>query len=306
MFIFKSRHDFNRKIRNGKRHLKIFPAGGDPAILSRKITFHGGIRWDVLFAEKVVLCYRCKTRHMLGENSPVVSPTPEGSDISNIEQSEAPRDSLAPEKPDSSVETQSSAESQQESPPVEEKTDGENPSTEGTGADSDSGSASESSDEDGSELVSSVPETPLQKPVSSTSQKNLPVTQKAQVNPELTFSETNPPSVGNQKCSKTRKPKLNSLKEPNLPPIDRKWYATDVFDMALSKSNIRVNKSTEPAKDLRVNKSTQLAKDLLIMAVELIDNRDNADYLSILNSHTESLRAKHSVNYKPEELDDSA
>ena len=98
--------------------------------------------------------------------------------------------------------------------------------------------------------MSSVPETPLQKPVSSTSQKNLPVTQKAQVNPELTFSETNPPSVGNQKCSKTRKPKLNSLKEPNLPPIDRKWYATDFFDMALSKSNIRMNKSTEPAKDL--------------------------------------------------------
>ena len=151
--------------------------------------------------------------------------------------------------------------------------------------------------------MSSVPETPLQKPVSSTSQKNLPVTQKAQVNPELTFSETNPPSVGNQKCSKTRKPKLNSLKEPNLPPIDRKWYATDVFDMALSKSNIRVNKSTEPAKDLKVNKSTELAKDLLIMAIDLIDNRDNADYLSILNSHTESLRAKHSINYKPEELD---
>ena len=54
------------------------------------------------------------------ENCPVVSPAPEGSDI-NIEQSEAPRDSLAPEKPDSSVETLSSAESQQESSPVEEK-----------------------------------------------------------------------------------------------------------------------------------------------------------------------------------------
>ena len=74
--------------------------------------------------------------------------------------------------------------------------------------------------------------------------------------------------------------------------------------MALSKSNIRVNKSTEPTKDLRVNKSTEHAKDLLIMAVDLIDNRDNADYLSILNSHTESLRAKHSINYKPEGLDD--
>ena len=92
------------------RHVRIFPAGGNPEILPRKITFHGGVRRDVLFAEKVVLCYRCKNRHMLGENCPIVSPTPEDYDMSNIEQSEAPRDKLAPEKPDSSVETQSSAE----------------------------------------------------------------------------------------------------------------------------------------------------------------------------------------------------
>ena len=64
--VFKGRHEFNRKIRNGKRHFKIFPAGGDPAILPRKIFFHGRIQRDVLFAEKEVLCYRCKTRHMLG------------------------------------------------------------------------------------------------------------------------------------------------------------------------------------------------------------------------------------------------
>ena len=101
--VFKGRHNFNRKIRNGKRHVRIFPAGGDPEILPRKITFHGGVRRDVLFAEKVVLCYRCKARHMLGENCLVVSPTPEDYDMSNIEQSEAPRDKLAPEKPDSSV-----------------------------------------------------------------------------------------------------------------------------------------------------------------------------------------------------------
>ena len=63
--VFKGRNNFNRKIKNGKRHVKIFPAGRDPAILLWKITFHGGIRRDVLFAEKVVLCYSCKTRHML-------------------------------------------------------------------------------------------------------------------------------------------------------------------------------------------------------------------------------------------------
>ena len=68
----------------------------------------------------------------------------------------------------------------------------------------------------------------------------------------------------------------------NLPPIDCKWYATYFINMALSKSNIRVNKCTE------------FAKDPLIMAADSVDSRGNADHLSILNSHTESLRAKHS------------
>ena len=58
----------------------------------RKISFHGGASKDVLFAERVVLCYRCKTRHMLGENCPVAPPTLEGSDISHSEQSETPQD----------------------------------------------------------------------------------------------------------------------------------------------------------------------------------------------------------------------
>ena len=149
--VFKGRHNFNRKIRNGKRYVRIFPAEENPGILPRKITFHGGIRRDVLFTEKVVLCYRCKTRLMLGESCPVVTPTPEDYGMSSIEQSETPRDMLAPEKPDSSVEIQSSTESQQKSPTVEERTSGENSSTDETGADSDSGSTSQSSCEDGSE-----------------------------------------------------------------------------------------------------------------------------------------------------------
>ena len=69
-------------IRNGKRHVRIFPAEGDPAILPGKISFQGGVSRDVLFAEKVVLCYRCKTRHMLGGDCSVASPTLEGSDMS--------------------------------------------------------------------------------------------------------------------------------------------------------------------------------------------------------------------------------
>ena len=65
--VFKGRHRFNRDVRNGKRHVKIFPGRGDPAILPRKSSFHGSIKNDDLFTEKV-LCYRYKTRHMPEEN----------------------------------------------------------------------------------------------------------------------------------------------------------------------------------------------------------------------------------------------
>ena len=86
--VFKGRHKFNSKIRNGKRHVKIFPAGEDPAILPRKISFHGRIQRDVLFKEKVVLCYRCKTRYMIGENCPVATRVTEDSCMPLNEQSD--------------------------------------------------------------------------------------------------------------------------------------------------------------------------------------------------------------------------
>ena len=152
MSALKGRHKFNKKIRNSKRHIRVFSAGGDPAILPRKIVFHGGIRRDVLFAEKVVLWYRCKSRNMLGENCPVASPTPEGSVMSCTEQSGTPQDSMTPEKPDPSVENQLSVESRHESSSTKERTDGKNSSMDETGNDSDSGSTSKSSDEDDSEL----------------------------------------------------------------------------------------------------------------------------------------------------------
>ena len=85
----------------------------EPAILPRKIAFHCGVSRDVLLAEKVVLCYSCKTRHMLGENCPVASPTPEGSDMSYTEQSETSWDSKTPEKTDPFVGNQPSAEFRQ-------------------------------------------------------------------------------------------------------------------------------------------------------------------------------------------------
>ena len=74
-----------------------------------------GLKRDVLFAEKVVLCYRCKTRHMLGKNCPVVTPTTEDSGMSLNEQSDTPGENFAPVQPESSGETQLSAESQQTS-----------------------------------------------------------------------------------------------------------------------------------------------------------------------------------------------
>ena len=88
--VLKRRHKFNRSIRNGKRHVTIFPTGGDLAILSRKIYFHGNIQRDVLFVEKVVLCYRCKTRHMFGENCPAITPTQKDSSMSFTEPSGSP------------------------------------------------------------------------------------------------------------------------------------------------------------------------------------------------------------------------
>ena len=102
--VFKGRHKFNRSIRNGKRHLRIFPAQGDPAKLPRKISFHGTIQSNVLFAEKMVLCYRCKTRHMLGKNCPVITPTQKDSRMSFTEWSATPSRSLSPRQLDHSAE----------------------------------------------------------------------------------------------------------------------------------------------------------------------------------------------------------
>ena len=102
--VFKGRHKFNRFIRNGKRHGRIFPMGGDPAILSRKISFHRNVQRDVLFAEKVVLCYRCKTRHMLGKNCPVITPTQKDSRMSFTERSATPSRNPSPRQLDHSAE----------------------------------------------------------------------------------------------------------------------------------------------------------------------------------------------------------
>ena len=71
--VFYGTHTFNRNLRNGKRHVRIFPTGGDPRVLPRRITFLDGISRDVLYKEKIVDCYRCDTRHALGEGCPEVA-----------------------------------------------------------------------------------------------------------------------------------------------------------------------------------------------------------------------------------------
>ena len=103
-------------------------------ILPSKISFHGSIQ-----KEKVVLCYKCKTRHMLCEGCLEATPTPEDSVMAFIEQSGTPRQSPAPAESASSVEICSSRKSQlKTSPPVEEA-GRENFSIGGTSSGSDSG-----------------------------------------------------------------------------------------------------------------------------------------------------------------------
>ena len=191
--VFKGRHNFNRKIRNGKRHVRIFPAGGDPMVLPRKISFHGGIKRDVLFAEKVVGCYRCKTRHMLGENCPVVSPTPEDSSMSYSEQIETPHESSDPAHPEPSDEILSQGETQGDSFPPAEEARHETSSGEETDSDSDSESDSKSISDGDSASKSPVESAPLLKESAGLPrQESLPVTQTAQRNAE----QAPPPLMG--------------------------------------------------------------------------------------------------------------
>ena len=168
----------------GKRHVKIFPAGGDPAPPSRKITFHGRIQRDVSPAEKVVPCCRPKTRHMLGENCPAAAPTTNDSSMSLAEQSDIPGESAAPAQPESSVETQISTEPQQTPSPTQWEAGKESSSVDdGSGSDFDSGSSSESGDESGSEMESSSGSVaPSESSPDLPSRENLSVVQEVQVN----------------------------------------------------------------------------------------------------------------------------
>ena len=212
--VFKGRHKFNTDVRNGKRHVKIFPAGEDPAILPRKITFHGRIQRDVLFAEKVVLCYRCKTRHMLGENCPVATPTTEDSSMSLAEQSGATIERAAPVQQESSVKTQLSAESEQTSSPIQgEAVEGDSSMEDGSGSGSDSGSSSESSDDNEPGLESSAgPVAPLEGSSDFPSRENLSVTQGARANRKQVSQELRAVSSSKENQTKKKSQPISSEK----------------------------------------------------------------------------------------------
>lgn len=120
MSVCKGRCKFNRNVRNGKKHVRIFPAGGDPLILPRKISFRDSVKKDVLFAEKVVPCYRCKTRYMLGKNYPVASPTPDDPAMSFSEQSDAPLVNQTSLESETNIELCPSGKSQQDTSTLSE------------------------------------------------------------------------------------------------------------------------------------------------------------------------------------------
>ena len=213
--VFKGRHKFNRKLRNGKRHVRIFPAGGDPAVLPTKIYFFGGASKDVLFAEKVVQCYRCKTRHMLGENCPVATPTPEGSSMSHSEQTKTPQDS-------------SPARSQQESRINEERSD-ESSSAGLSGGGSSSGLSPESNEGDGSERVPSVPDDPSQRLLVS-SPTRTPID----------------PDEANKKPFKSFK----TLRDIDLPCFNRQLNRKKTVKNIMKESKLSINKNPDLSRDL--------------------------------------------------------
>ena len=58
--VYYGTHSFNNKIRNGKRHNIMFPSGGDPEILPKKITFIDNMSRDVLHEGQVFHNSLCK------------------------------------------------------------------------------------------------------------------------------------------------------------------------------------------------------------------------------------------------------
>ena len=95
--------------------------GGDPPIQPRKITILDSITRDVLFAERVVLFYRCESWDMIDGNCLVASPTLEDSGTSFPDQSNTPLVNQASVESGPYVELHPSGESQEESSALSEE-----------------------------------------------------------------------------------------------------------------------------------------------------------------------------------------
>ena len=74
--VFKGRHKFNRFIKNVKKHVRIFPAGGGPAMLSRKISFHGNIQRNILSLKRWCCATGAKLVACFAKNCPVIKKIP--------------------------------------------------------------------------------------------------------------------------------------------------------------------------------------------------------------------------------------
>ena len=145
----KGRHKFNRSIRNGKRHVRMFPVGGDPDIVKENFF---PWKYPQRCREKggVVLQVQNSTRHMLGENGPVLTLTQKDSSMSFTEQSVTPSHNQNSIQPDPSAEILPCvAYLQQASAPIEDVDRGDH-SEEASDSDSDSVSKSESCSDFGS------------------------------------------------------------------------------------------------------------------------------------------------------------
>ena len=118
--VFNGRHGSNRKIKNGKKHLKIFPKGGDPIIPPREISFYGSIQ-----KEKGVPCQVQTSAHAWRE-LPWDYTHPRRWHVFHWAEWYSTGESIAPVEPDSSVEICPSGKSQLNSPLLLQEAGGEN------------------------------------------------------------------------------------------------------------------------------------------------------------------------------------
>ena len=95
------------------------------------------------------------------------------------------------------------------------------------------------------------------------------------------------------RSSKKQKSNLKTLRNSKFETILQKWYYKDVFDIALSKTEVKVTLN-----------NTNIARNCLILAADLIDNRATTDYQSILNYYTETFNEAYSKHISPEQFDD--